>query len=136
MRSCRGRFRPGRANLPVWQARPPGSVFQRHRGRGALLAAVVSALAIGFVTLGSGEREDSIINTIWATGMAVGLLFIYLARNHTTSIDPMSYLMGDILIVSSTDLWIIIALDVVVVLAATFLNHKLSSAAKINQPRK
>lgn len=94
---------------------------------GALVAAVVSSLAIGLVTLSSGEREDSIINTIWATGMAIGLLFIYLARNHTTAVDPMSYLMGDILIVSTTDLWIIIALDVVVVLAATFLNHKLTA---------
>jgi zinc transport system permease protein len=95
--------------------------------RGALAAAVASALLVGAVTARSDEREDSALAAIWAGGMAIGLLFIYLARNHTTSIDPMSYLVGDILLVSKSDLRTVLALDAVVVAAAFHLNHKIAA---------
>ena len=43
---------------------------------GALIAAIIAALLIGLATLHSREREDTLIAALWATGMAVGILFI------------------------------------------------------------
>lgn len=80
---------------------------------GALVAAVVAALLIGWVKLKFSEREDTAISAIWALGMAVGILFI--SQTPGYSADLMSYLFGNLLMVSSADLWLIAALDVVIV---------------------
>ena len=74
-----------------------------HPMLGALLAALLSAGVIGWVSLRSQQREDAVIGAIWVTGMAVGLLFIARTPGY---IDPMAYLFGDILLVTTADLWI------------------------------
>jgi zinc transport system permease protein len=74
-----------------------------HPTLGALLAAMMAAGVIGWVSLRSKQREDAIIGAIWVTGMAIGLLFISRTPGY---IDPMAYLFGDILLVTSSDLWI------------------------------
>ena len=43
---------------------------------GALVTGILAAVIIGFVSIKFKEREDTIIGAIWATGMAVGLIFI------------------------------------------------------------
>jgi zinc transport system permease protein len=53
--------------------------------------------------LRSKQREDAVIGAIWVTGMAIGLLFIARTPGY---IDPMAYLFGDILLVTTADLWI------------------------------
>ncbi len=78
---------------------------------GALIAAVFSAVLIGLVSLYARQREDTVIGSIWAVGMAMGVLFIAKTPGY---IDPMSYLFGNILLISNTDLWLIIALDALV----------------------
>ncbi|MEJ2514802.1 MAG: metal ABC transporter permease [Gammaproteobacteria bacterium] len=80
---------------------------------GALVAAVVAALLIGWVKLKFSEREDTAISAIWALGMAVGILFI--SQTPGYSADLMSYLFGNLLMVSSGDLWLIAVLDLVIV---------------------
>ncbi|MGJ8650560.1 MAG: metal ABC transporter permease [Opitutaceae bacterium] len=74
-----------------------------HPMLGALMAAVLSACLIGWVSLHSKQREDAVIGAIWVTGMAIGLLFIARTPGY---VDGMAYLFGDILLVSSFDLWI------------------------------
>lgn len=74
-----------------------------HPSLGALLAAVIAASVIGWVSLRSRQREDAVIGAIWVTGMAIGLLFISKTPGY---LDPMAYLFGDILLVSNSDLWI------------------------------
>ena len=81
--------------------------------QGAVAAAVAAALIIGLVSLYVREREDTIIGAVWAIGMAVGILFIALTPGYHE--DLMSYLFGNILLVSRGDLWAMAALDVVVV---------------------
>ena len=76
---------------------------------GATVMAVVAALIIGLVSIRARQREDTIIGAIWAIGMALGILFI--SRTPGYSEDLMSYLFGDILLVTSSDLWLILALD-------------------------
>jgi zinc transport system permease protein len=93
---------------------------------GAILAAVVSAAVIGFVTKVVREREDTIIAAIWAVGMAVGLLFIAITP---TYVDPMSYLFGNILIVSRSDLYLIAILDAVVIATSVLFYNQLQASA-------
>lgn len=80
---------------------------------GAVLSAVVAAVIIGLVSLRAKQREDTVIGAIWSVGMAIGVLFI--AKTPTFDTDLMSYLFGNILLVTQQDLWLIAALDVVVV---------------------
>ena len=80
---------------------------------GAIVAAIVSALIIGVVSLKAKEREDTVIGALWAVGMAVGILFI--SRTPGYNADLMSYLFGNILLVSANDLWLLAGLDVIVV---------------------
>ncbi len=82
---------------------------------GALLAAIVSALLIGWIRLNWEAQEDTLIGALWAIGMAIGLIFIYQTPGYSS--DLMSYLFGNILLVPMEDLWFMVALDVVLLLA-------------------
>ena len=84
-----------------------------HPRYGALAAALVAAVIIGLVSLRAREREDTVISALWAIGMATGVLFI--SRTPGYHEDLMSYLFGNILMVSSGDLWLMAGLDVLVV---------------------
>jgi len=91
---------------------------------GAVLAAVVSALVIGLVSMYAKEREDTVIGAIWSLGMAIGILFIARTKGY---VDPMSYLFGNVLLVTRNDLVLIAVLDVVVVtLGILFYNQLLA----------
>jgi zinc transport system permease protein len=91
---------------------------------GAVVAALLAAIVIGLVSLYARQREDTVIGALWAVGMAVGLLFIAKTPGY---IDPMSYLFGNILLISRSDLWLVIALDVLVVsLGLLFYNKFLA----------
>ena len=79
---------------------------------GAVLAAVVSALVVGLVSIHAKEREDTIIGTLWAVGMACGILFIDKTPGY---FSLSSYLFGDILLISHRDLVFVICLDVLIV---------------------
>jgi zinc transport system permease protein len=80
---------------------------------GALVAALAAAIIIGLVSLRAKQREDTVIGALWSIGMAAGVIFI--AKTPGYGVDLMSYLFGNILMVSPRDLWLIVALDVVVV---------------------
>ena len=91
-----------------------------HPSLGALLAAVIAASVIGWVSLRSRQREDAVIGAIWVTGMAIGLLFISKTPGY---LDPMAYLFGDILLVSNSDLWIAAGVSGVII-AILLLWHR------------
>lgn len=79
---------------------------------GAIIAALGSALIIGWVSLRLKEREDTIIGALWAIGMAVGVLFISQTPGYAE--DLMGYLFGDVLMVTGDKLWLVALLDLVV----------------------
>jgi len=81
---------------------------------GALIAAIVSALLIGWVRLQWQQQEDTLISALWAIGMAVGILFISQTPGYQS--DLMSYLFGNILMVSKQSLWLMAALDILLIL--------------------
>lgn len=81
---------------------------------GAIVAALFSALIIGWISLKAKEREDSIISALWAVGMSMGVLFIYKTPGYNE--DLMNYLFGNILMVSSEELYLIAGLDIITIL--------------------
>ena len=73
----------------------------------ACLTAVLSALGIEKLSQTNKLHEDSAIASIWALGMALGVLFMHLTPGLS------SYLFGNILLVSSLDLIALLALAIV-----------------------
>ncbi len=88
---------------------------------GALVAAVVSAVVIGLVSLYAKQREDTVISAVWSIGMAVGLLLLAKAP---VAVDPMSYLFGSILLISPGDLYLVLGLDAAVILVGLGFYNK------------
>lgn len=80
---------------------------------GALISAIIAAIIIGLVSLWAKQREDTVISALWAVGMAVGIVFI--SRTPGYNEDLMGYLFGNILMVSSSDLWLLAGLDAIIV---------------------
>jgi zinc transport system permease protein len=76
---------------------------------GAAVAAVVAALLVGWIARRGGEREDMLIGALWAVGMAVGIVAI--ARTPGYSTDLMSYLLGNLLMVSREQVVAMAVLD-------------------------
>lgn len=79
---------------------------------GALAFAVVSALLIGTVKLKMKQNEDTLISALWSVGMSIGLIFAYLTPGY--NVNLLSYLFGNILLVSSESLWLMFTLDIVI----------------------
>jgi len=92
---------------------------------GALASAVAAAVVIGLISLRAREREDTVIGALWAIGMAAGVLFI--SRTPGYNEDLMSYLFGNILVISSLDLWLIAGLDLVVLLVTLLFYRQLQA---------
>jgi len=83
---------------------------------GAAVFGIMSALGIEYLSEKQRIREDSAIGILWALGMAIGIIFIYLTPGYTPNL--MSYLFGSILTVTNAD---IIALGILsLVLIAYF----------------
>lgn len=89
---------------------------------GALVAAVVSALIIGWISLYYRQREDTVIAALWSIGMAVGILFI--SQTPGSNVELTNFLIGNILWVSSTDLQILFGLDLLVLLTVICLHKR------------
>jgi len=89
---------------------------------GAVFAALISAVIIGLVSMRAKQREDTVIGSLWAVGMATGILFIYKTPGYNE--DLMSYLFGSILMVSPQDLWMIAGLDILVVIAGVLFYNQ------------
>ena len=78
---------------------------------GAIVSAIAAAIIIGMVRQRRREREDTIIGAMWAIGMAIGIIFIASTPGYNQ--DLMSYLFGNILMVSASDITLLIILDIV-----------------------
>lgn len=88
---------------------------------GALTAAILSALIIGWIHLRYSEREDTVIAALWSVGMAIGVLFI--SQTPGFNVELTNFLIGNILWVTPQDLYFLIALDIVI-LALVACMHK------------
>jgi zinc transport system permease protein len=81
---------------------------------GALFFAVGSGFFLNKVQEGHNSKKDAIMGMFWATGMALGILFISFTPGYPP--DMTSYLFGDILTVSKGYLNIMAGLTVVLIM--------------------
>ena len=88
----------------------------------AALFAVASSLGVQWMAAGRRVREDSAIAVIWALGMAVGTLFIFLTPGYVPELN--SFLFGNILTVTRADLIAFLAFTLLLV---TFMAVKFST---------
>ncbi len=77
---------------------------------GAAVFAIFSAFGIQFFSQKAEVREDSSIAIWWSLGMALGIIFIYLTPGYVPNL--MTYLFGSILTVTSSEIWLMVALNV------------------------
>ena len=83
----------------------------------SLLAAIIMAAA----SLKAKDRVDAVIGALWAAGMALGIILVDLTPGY--NVDLMSYLFGSILSVSHSDLWLMLAITVVVITLSGYFYH-------------
>ncbi len=79
---------------------------------GATAFVLLSALGMGLISTKT-KREDTTIGILWATGMAIGIIFIGLSRGYAP--DLFSYLFGNILTVPYSDLLLMLLLNLVII---------------------
>ena len=63
---------------------------------GATIFAVITAILIAIITLRNRNRIDAIIGMMWASGMAIGIIFVDLTPGY--NVDLMSYLLVQLLL--------------------------------------
>ena len=80
----------------------------------AAIFGILSALGIEYVSKRSDIREDSAIGILWSFGMAIGIMFVFLTPGYAPNL--MSYLFGSILTVSVLDIWLMLALSILLIL--------------------
>ncbi|NLM37552.1 MAG: metal ABC transporter permease [Firmicutes bacterium] len=81
---------------------------------GAVVTALCSAVLLGLINLTARQHEDIIIGALWAVGMAVGVIFMALTPGY--NVDLMSFLFGNILMVTKPVLWALFLLDLAILL--------------------
>ena len=81
---------------------------------GAAIFGILSALGVEYLSVKQKIREDSAIGILWAFGMAVGIIFIYLTPGYTPNL--MSYLFGSILTVTNADILALGIMSIILIL--------------------
>ncbi len=81
---------------------------------GAMIFSVLSALGIEYMSKKTNVREDSVIAILWSFGMAVGIIFIFLTPGYSANL--MSFLFGNILTVNSLNLYLLLALTILIII--------------------
>ncbi len=90
---------------------------------GAMIFAVVAAFAITLIKSKFSENEDTVISALWSVGMATGIIFTYLAPGY--KVNLLSYLFGNILLISSSDLYLLAAVDLIIFLLVVVFYRQL-----------
>ncbi|MFQ5888810.1 MAG: metal ABC transporter permease [Gemmatimonadota bacterium] len=94
---------------------------------GALGFGLLSALGIGVAERRLRQGLDTLIATVWAVGMALGILFVAVRPGYAP--DLMTYLFGNILFVPTGYLLMVAALDLVILSAVALLFRELQTVA-------
>lgn len=81
---------------------------------GAAFFGVLSALGIEWLSKKTEVRQDSVIGILWALGMALGIIFIYMTPGYAPNL--LSFLFGNILTVGALDLYLLTALALLTIL--------------------
>lgn len=83
-----------------------------HPIAGAVAVALGSALVLGALDPRRVKAHDALIGVFWSAGVAVGIVFLYKTPGYAPNL--MTYLFGNILLVTRADVWLTLALCLVV----------------------
>lgn len=72
---------------------------------GSLIAAIITVASIGFVSKVSRIKDDTAIGIMYTGVFAAGVVLVSIFRNYI-HIDLMHFIMGDVLGVADSDLWV------------------------------
>ena len=84
----------------------------------AMVFTVLSAFGIKWLSTRDDMREDSAIAVFWTLGMSVGIIFSFLSPSFVP--DLSSYLFGNILTITTADIWALAILAFIALLAFSF----------------
>ena len=79
---------------------------------GALGFALAVAMILAAITVKRKERMDALIGVLWAVGMALGVILIDITPGY--NVDLMSYLFGSILAIPSSDIYLMLVVDIII----------------------
>ncbi len=82
-----------------------------------MVFSVLSAFGVEWASKTQNVREDSAIAGVWALGMALGVIFIFLTPGYSPNLS--AYLFGNILTISMSDIIWIAAFAVVLIAVFT-----------------
>ncbi len=77
-----------------------------------------ASMLMAGVSLRYKEKADTAIGVLWAAGMAFGIILLDLTPGY--NVDLMSFLFGSILAVPVQDLWLMAALDGILILVTSY----------------
>lgn len=86
-----------------------------------IIFAVLAGLGIEFLSQNKKIRTDSLIAAFWSTGMAIGILFVAMTPGYAP--DLMTYLFGNILTISLTELVALSILAAIVLVVFVLLYY-------------
>ena len=81
---------------------------------GAAIFSVLSAFGVEWLSKRKDMREDSAIAVFWTFGMAIGIIFSFLAPGFTPNLS--AFLFGNILTITLTDIWMLVILSLFLIL--------------------
>ena len=79
----------------------------------AAVFSVLSAFGVEWLSKRKDMREDSAIAVFWTFGMAIGIIFSFLAPGFTP--DLSAFLFGNILTITFTDIWMLVILSIILI---------------------
>ncbi|MCD7963191.1 MAG: metal ABC transporter permease [Rikenellaceae bacterium] len=94
---------------------------------GAMIFAVLSGVCMETITSKLKIRDDSAVGIIWSVGMAIGIIFVTMTPGYAP--DLMSFLFGNILMVTRPDLISMTVLDAVIIISAILLYRPIINIA-------
>ncbi|KAF5073606.1 Manganese transport system membrane protein MntB [anaerobic digester metagenome] len=89
----------------------------------AIPFSMISAMGMGMLSEKVNVSEDTAIGILWSLGMAIGIIFINLTPGYAP--DLFSYLFGSILTVPTSDLVIMLVLDITIILTVFLFRREL-----------
>ena len=93
----------------------------------ASVFAVASSIGVEWMASRYKVREDSAIAVVWSLGMAIGVLFIFLTPGYVPELN--SFLFGNILTITASDLWAFGIYTVVLITFFALLYRKIIACA-------
>ena len=79
----------------------------------AAIFSVLSAFGVEWLSKRKDMREDSAIAVFWTFGMAIGIIFSFLAPGFTP--DLSAFLFGNILTITLADIWMLVILSIILI---------------------